>query len=770
MNKSTISKSLKSEPNLPIMEKIESIENKLIIKPENGQPLLNLPILPSSYLEKWKRLINNDTNKEINISVWEFLTNLKNKQINELTITNPELIRELEIYKALFENQKYSNYSGKENKIDKNQTKDIKHINNMTTNNFDSLNNFGKQNKEESNPFYNDEEGNEQYKMTIEKTEERNCGRTDLKRNSQTNKKEEKEEKVNEGLKIKEESKAIKDIHDILKIVSSEKKEEITPDTLIIRLDEELLQKLFKEKDFYKISPVELNNNYYLPLPKLAISGKNLTFSTILLYITYLYILIYYEYYKLTGNVLEISNKNVNKLHKENKEKINYFQKYIKEKEKDEDKRQKFILKFLETLIHIISLVCDLIWIKKGNNLHFYFLFKKNLEDLKQSLKIYHSDFLIENLFEKITFFNLDLYPNYFLYSYFREILLNYTFEKELYDKISQLSYKIKIKELYNVYKKISNKNINEICQNVERNNIELRQIKKNHLEIVKKYLLQKLNDNFIIETVEYGSYATDLDTEISDIDICFFYEIKNKNKKISDIEIGQQIYNLLIRFKNETNNKNMKVDKRLKAKVPVVNLEYSLSNEIYIDKKFPFNYYPEEEIKTIKIDITFSNKEVDRERYKETKDMINFVKQTIIQYPKLKPIMLILKIFFHKKNMDKIYFGGLNTSSLFCLIRSVLISLEKRESNISLIECLYLISKTFAHFHFEIYKIDKNGHCVPYFPYCHDHKLCILLPVAEGEKNVAEGPNDINKIKQTFRDIYEHIYQLKDFYWLISD
>jgi predicted nucleotidyltransferase len=80
------------------------------------------------------------------------------------------------------------------------------------------------------------------------------------------------------------------------------------------------------------------------------------------------------------------------------------------------------------------------------------------------------------------------------------------------------------------------NQNLDAFYMNIIYNSEKLREIKNQYLEKTKKLLKAILGQK--IDIIEYGSYATDLSTEFSDMDILIFdEEIKDERKYGKNLE-----------------------------------------------------------------------------------------------------------------------------------------------------------------------------------------------------------------------------------------
>lgn len=216
-----------------------------------------------------------------------------------------------------------------------------------------------------------------------------------------------------------------------------------------------------------------------------------------------------------------------------------------------------------------------------------------------------------------------------------------------------------------------------------------------------------------------YGSFATGLMIEASDIDIKI-----RINKEKEDLE---KLFFILSNNLKEK-NKFESIVPIATASVPVIklvvnpegfilgteNLEKDLKNlknsEIY--KNFKFNY---EEIDKIKIDITFILSNTEKN---SNISSVNFAKTKIEQFPEVKLILRVLKRFFYTKKMNSAFNGGLSSYNLFLLVLSFAqykrfqnSSTNNYTKNLNLGLFFYELVDFFGNFYdFRNYKIDVNS------------------------------------------------------------
>ena len=206
-----------------------------------------------------------------------------------------------------------------------------------------------------------------------------------------------------------------------------------------------------------------------------------------------------------------------------------------------------------------------------------------------------------------------------------------------------------------------------------------------------------------------YGSYATGLMIEASDIDI----KIKLNSENREDLD---NYFEILCK-KLENENKFDKINPIGTASVPVIKL--ILSSERFIkgkdDLENSFKQYKElslfkhyifdsNELTKIKIDVTFistNNNNINNETTEKNSEnnissnnnnlsinnietvhdhdksmggeisSVAYVKEQIVKFPEIKFILRVLKRYFYYKKMNTAFLGGLSSYNLFLLLLS---------------------------------------------------------------------------------------------------
>ena len=357
-------------------------------------------------------------------------------------------------------------------------------------------------------------------------------------------------------------------------------------DTLILNIELIDLKEYVKyfSKGDSKIKPINIelkDNEWYYTLP----NWDNI--QSFLQIIICTLILLHYEYYLLTNKlyVMPYFNK-LKDFFQENDSKLNEL---IGNKVDKVDTTNEIFSK--HNLIFLAK-ECSYNFIEKYSNEKFkqvknklYHFNIKILKKLKNNLSEFKTnEEKLKFLFEKVSFYSLkDLKDaKHFIYFEFRKFLLKYNDQ---------------------------NQKLNEFYRNVIYNTEKLKPLKDKYLEKTKTLLKDILKNNE--EIIEFGSYFTGLATEFSDIDILIFYEDCKP-----EFRYGELLQNDLEIIKDKKNIKNLKIKLIYSKKhnsIPVIKIEYDVSEEINLNEiNFSLKYLDgyEDDLKKIKIDITFTNEE----------------------------------------------------------------------------------------------------------------------------------------------------------------
>ena len=230
-----------------------------------------------------------------------------------------------------------------------------------------------------------------------------------------------------------------------------------------------------------------------------------------------------------------------------------------------------------------------------------------------------------------------------------------------------------------------------------------LKEIKLFIIFYLESTIKKALDMNVIIDL--YGSFATDLSIESSDIDITIKF-----SEDRGEIDIICLIEKLCESFK--TMEVFDSVNPILTASVPVIKIlvdpEKVLDEErMLVYNKFKSsdafkNYlFDKEELLKIKVDLSFIELTKSRQPTQSTMRSLDWAKKTLSSYPEIKPIIHVLKRYLQIKQLNSSFNGGLSSFSLFLLIVAYL-KYPKIKTKINLgrilMEMLELYGKSFQY------------------------------------------------------------------------
>ena len=309
-------------------------------------------------------------------------------------------------------------------------------------------------------------------------------------------------------------------------------------------------------------------------------------------------------------------------------------------------------------------------------------------------------------------------------------------------------------------------KEINNYLFVTNSNIINLKKIYEEKLEKIELLIRNGLSENYEVKFGHYGSFFSNLSIEGSDLDILVYYHKKN-----DDVEIFKDILNLLEKDGNDFEN----ICPILTASVPVIKLKIDIKNEIKEkDIKLKYtSYFKEEDLSKIKIDLTFTENEKD---FQHSNEIVSFINKSLKEYPKIKPILLIIKRYFREMNMNQSYTGGLCSYSLFLLVLSFCKCNRHCQSATKL---LYYLMENFTYFDYCNYCIDvekencyilkdkndnineksasdeNSSYDTNYELY--EKEIYIVDPISK--KNVSKSSFKVDEIILTFRKAFNLLY-----------
>ena len=257
-----------------------------------------------------------------------------------------------------------------------------------------------------------------------------------------------------------------------------------------------------------------------------------------------------------------------------------------------------------------------------------------------------------------------------------------------------------------------------------------LKTLQEKNLEKIEKYLQEKLSNNYEIKFGHYGSFFTGLNIEGSDLDILIYYKKKKEeNDLLKDILIILQEYSPNFETINPI----------LTASVPVIKLQIDIKDEIKELNLKQASYIDEDDLYKIKIDLTFTENE---KEFQNSNDTVNYIKNSLKDFPQIKPMLQILKRYFKIMGMNKSYTGGLCSYSLFLLVLSFC---KCNKQCLSPTKLLYYFMENFTYFDYCNYCIDvKSDNCY------------ILKDKEKVDINIEKSLSEENSSFDTNYDLYE--------------
>ena len=285
-------------------------------------------------------------------------------------------------------------------------------------------------------------------------------------------------------------------------------------------------------------------------------------------------------------------------------------------------------------------------------------------------------------------------------------------------------------------------KGLNDYCKITENNLSILNNIRKQKLNKLINIINENFKDKFDLTIGNYGSYFTDLSIEGSDMDICIIH----KAKENVNLNFFDELYNYLMKQKPFLFN-----IQQIYTEIPLIKLEIDITDEIKIPFGNCYNYIKYEDLTRIKIDINVS----DNQEYLENCEKnVEYVKSMVKKFPQIRPIFLFLKRYFKNMNMNKVFFGGISSYSLFLLILNTIKSYSKYNLGIS--QLLFKVLEKFSFFDFKGKGIGTDNFDYKLNLDNDDETLFILDPLTG--KNVSYGRCKGGKLKKTFYNAYKLI------------
>ena len=290
---------------------------------------------------------------------------------------------------------------------------------------------------------------------------------------------------------------------------------------------------------------------------------------------------------------------------------------------------------------------------------------------------------------------------------------------------------------------------------NITKNNLVILDYIKNEcIEYIIDIIKENLDKKYKLKFGKYGSYATELAIEGSDIDICIIY----KKLLEDDLIFCEELYDILFKNENKSKKFSYKTTKIFTARIPRIIVEIDISKEI---KKNPLNnsfkYLDDNEINTVKIDLTYNEKE---EYLINNMESVEYIKNALKEYPEIKPVILILKRYLKMQKMNEVYLGGIGSYALFLMVLNVIKNYQKLNPNTQIrnSQLLIMTFEKFSFFDFSKKGIDKDNYDYLLEEENSEEIPFILNPLTG--KNVAQfGSCRGNNIRNTFLKGYNLLY-----------
>ena len=285
-------------------------------------------------------------------------------------------------------------------------------------------------------------------------------------------------------------------------------------------------------------------------------------------------------------------------------------------------------------------------------------------------------------------------------------------------------------------------------------NLVILDHIKNDCIEYIINIIKENLDKKYNLKFGKYGSHFTGLSIEGSDIDICIIY----KKLLEDDLIFQEELYDILFKNENKSKKFSFKTKKIFTARIPRIVIEIDISEEI---KKNPLNnsfkYLDDKEMNTVKIDLTFNENE---DYLVNNMKNVEYIKNTLKEYPEIKQVILILKRYLKIQNMNEVYLGGIGSYELFLMVLNVIKSYQKLSPNTPIRKSQLLII-TFEKFSF--FDFSKNGIGKDNYDYLLEEENSDAIPFILNPltgKNVAQyGSCRGEDIKNTFLNGYKLLF-----------
>ena len=358
---------------------------------------------------------------------------------------------------------------------------------------------------------------------------------------------------------------------------------------------------------------------------------------------------IYNEYSKKIAEDLIEDNYSDNILNDDDYEKKNKKKKKKKKKKKENEEDKN--IKIKNIIYEIIDKSFDIIienekktnlFLDNNNN------FNKNINNKKKSKKEKEHKFFLFDTVKTIKKHKEET----------KEISHNKTLKKLTQNLFSKNKFSINTKSIISLFNLLNNDITNYILEQEKLLNL-LHEVKFIIYNFLNK-ITNKVYPNSKLEI--YGSSLYHLDIESSDLDLCITSNEKNLSLSL-----------LLIELTSNFNNIYESIFPILTASVPIIKLVInpkklnnkeinSIYDSINSNKYYKEYIFDKNEIENIKIDIALNSINYNQ---------IDFIQNSLSNYPSMKNVIKILKRCLQEKKINYIYKGGMSSYVLFLLVYS---------------------------------------------------------------------------------------------------
>ena len=285
------------------------------------------------------------------------------------------------------------------------------------------------------------------------------------------------------------------------------------------------------------------------------------------------------------------------------------------------------------------------------------------------------------------------------------------------------------------------------VCDNLE----ILKKYREEILNKVKDYIKEVMEENnYKCELINYGSYETKLNIEISDIDVLikFCYQNLNSINSGNQYQVLSLLYDKLNKKKEDYNILSIKAI--FTASIPVLkikcNLEDIIPNKKIIEIKNIYDFNIEEEILQLNFDFTVTQvNNLNEEVIIPSLEIVPYIKKVMSNYSEIKPLILLLKRYMKINKLNSSYTGGLSSYSLFLLVYAFVKSMAFPANNLG--QYLLGFLEFYSNFNFGIYSINVNLNN-PFILLTELHECGMMLMDPITNLNVAKSTFKVDQIK----------------------